>query len=150
VNKDDLNGFLNFFINAGLQTSTLSNQHYTGKLNYPGTVLNNVAPLSSLTADSLANGIKDTYLLNGSQSPFNLTDTRFLTFLFQSKGIGSKQIYYNQLPLSFYKTYRTNPLEFPLQLTNTPANTSKFYPTNSLVEQTVTQDLTLYLLLLNR
>jgi hypothetical protein len=150
VNKNDLSAFLNLFINAGLQTSILSNQYYTGKLNYPDTLLKNIATPSSLNTNLLSNNIKDAYILDGSHSPFNLTDSRFLTFLFQSKSIGSKQIYYNQLPLNFHKIYKTNLLECSLHPATTSLNDNKFYPTNAVVEQTFTQDLALYLLLLNR
>ena len=89
------------------------------------------------------------FILTRLQTSFNLTDTRFLTFIFQNNTVGSKQIYYNQLPLNFYKIYVDKPLYVSLGA-NSLLGTKTFYPTNSLVEQTFTQDLTLYLLLLNR
>jgi hypothetical protein len=133
---------LNFFTQAGLQTLVLSNYHYVGKLNYPKI-------LQLKTTSGGFNKGKDTFILDGLQTSFNLTDTRFLTFIFQNNTIVSKQIYYNQLPLNFYKIYVDKPLYVSLE-SNSLLGTKTFYPTNSLVEQTFTQDLTLYLLLLNR
>ena len=143
VTEDNLlTNSLNFFTQAGLQTLVLSNYHYVGKLNYP-----KILQLKT-TLREFSKG-KDAFILDGLQTSFNLTDTRFLTFIFQNNTIGSKQIYYNQLPLNFYKIYEDKPLETSLGL-NSLLGTKTFYPTNSLVEQTFTQDLTLYLLLLNR
>jgi hypothetical protein len=133
---------LNFFTQAGLQTLVLSNYHYVGKLNYPK-ILQLKTALGGFSKG------KDTFILDGLQTSFNLTDTRFLTFIFQNNTVVSKQIYYNQLPLNFYKLYVDKPLYVSLE-SNSLLGTKTFYPTNSLVEQTFTQDLTLYLLLLNR
>jgi hypothetical protein len=135
-------------MNSGLQTLILSNQYYlgklTGKLNYPKTLLLKV------TSNTFNNSTKDIYILDKSQTSFNLTDTRFLTFLFQNNSLGSKQIYYNQLSFDLHKVYDNSFLLSPLKSNGSLLGTKRFYPTNSIVEQTFTQDLILYLLLLNR
>jgi hypothetical protein len=139
-----LNNSLYFFTNSGLQTLVLSNQYYTGKLNYPKTLL------LKITSNTFNNGTKDIYILDKSQTSFNLTDTRFLTSLFLIISICSKQFYYNQLALNFSKVYDNKPSNLLFQSSSTRPNLNNFYPANSQTEEIFTQDLTLYLLLLNR
>jgi hypothetical protein len=138
-----LNNSLDFFTNSGLQTLVLSNQYYTGKLNYPKTLLLKV------TSNTFNNSTKDIYILDKSQTSFNLTDTRFLTSLFQNNTICSKQFYYNQLTLNFSKVYDNKSSNLLFQSSSTQPNLNNFYPANSQTEEIFTQDLTLCLLLLN-
>lgn len=138
------NDSLNFFTNSGLRTLVLSNQYYMGKLNYPKTFL------LKTTLTTFNNNTKDVYILDRSQTSFNLTDIRFLTSLFQNNTIGSKQFYYSELPLNFSKIYANKSLDLLFKSGHTQPNLKNFYPTNSQAEEIFTQDLTLYLLFLNR
>ena len=68
----------------------------------------------------------------------------------QNQFLRNKMALYKIELSNFYEVYKTSPVECSLQLTTNSLNRNQFYPTNSVVEQIFTQDLALYLLLLNR